>query len=124
VFSEKICPEGLALRTFFDQHVVYSPQYVMDIKMERIEQRVMVKYFFLKRHGSKLIHKELASTLQDNAISLSTITNRLKRFKSADLSCGDEERSRRPLISLDPALQHFQKKSPFASARAMPRYLS
>jgi RHS repeat-associated protein len=30
----------------------------------------MVKYFFLKGHGGKLIDKELVSTLQDNAISL------------------------------------------------------
>jgi hypothetical protein len=36
--------------------------------MGRIEQRVIVKYLFLKGHGSKLIHKELVSTLQDNAI--------------------------------------------------------
>jgi hypothetical protein len=41
--------------------------------MDRIEQRVMVKYFFLKGHGSKLIPKELVSTLQDNAISLSSV---------------------------------------------------
>jgi hypothetical protein len=43
--------------------------------MDRIEQRVMMKYFFLKGHGSKLIHKKLVITLQDNAIWLSTIKN-------------------------------------------------
>jgi transposase len=72
----------------------------MNIWMDRIEQRVMVKYFFLKGHGNKLIHKELVSTLQDNAISLSTVKNWLRRFKSGDLCCGDEERPRRRLISL------------------------
>jgi hypothetical protein len=50
-----------------------------------------VKYFFFKRYGSKLIQKELVSTFQDDAISLSTVENRLRRFKSGDLSCGDEE---------------------------------
>jgi hypothetical protein len=43
----------------------------MNIWMDRIEQRVMVKDFFLKGHGSKLIHKEFVITLQDKAISLS-----------------------------------------------------
>jgi hypothetical protein len=50
----------------------------------------MAKYVFLKGHGSKLIHKEFVSTLQDNAISLSSGKNWLRRFKSGDLSCGDE----------------------------------
>jgi transposase len=60
----------------------------------------MVKYFFLKGHESKLIHKELVSTLQNNAISLSTVKNWLRRFKSGYLSCSDEEQPRRFLISL------------------------
>jgi transposase len=46
----------------------------------------MIIYFFLKGHGRKRILKELVNTLQDNAISLSTIKNWLRRFKSGDLS--------------------------------------
>jgi hypothetical protein len=91
VFSKKISPSGLALRTFFDRQLTYPLTYVMHIWMDRMEQRVMVKYFFLKGHGSKFIHKELVSTLQDNAISLSILKNRLKRFKSCDFSCGDDD---------------------------------
>jgi transposase len=92
--------------------------------MDRIEQKVMMKYFFLKGHGSKLIHKEFVSTLQNNAISLSTVKNWVRRFKSCDHSCGDEERPGRPLISMDPALQHFLKKFSFASARLMAGHFS
>jgi hypothetical protein len=84
----------------------------------------MVKDFFLKGHGSKLIHKELVSTLHDNAISLSTVKNRLRRFKSGDLSCSDEERPGRPLISMRLALQRFLKKIPFASAQVMTGHFS
>jgi transposase len=72
----------------------------MNILMDQIEQRVMAKCFFLKGHGSKLIQKELLSILQGNAISLSTIKNWLRRFKSGEPSCGDEERPGRPLISM------------------------
>jgi hypothetical protein len=75
--------------------------------MDRIEQRVIAKYFFLKGEKSKLIHKELATTLQGNAISLPTIKNWLRKFKSDDFSCSDEERPGRFLISLGPVLQRF-----------------
>jgi hypothetical protein len=91
----------------------------MNIWIDRIEERMMVKQISLKGHRSKLIHKELVSTLQDNAISLSTIKNWLRRFKSGDLSCGDEERPGRPLISMSPALQRFLKKFFFASVQVV-----
>jgi hypothetical protein len=96
----------------------------MNIWMDRIEQRIMMKYFILKGHGSKLIHKKLVNTFQDNAISLSTVKNWLGRFKSGDLSCGDEERPAKPLISLAPALPHFLKKFPFAGAPGMTGHFS
>jgi hypothetical protein len=84
----------------------------MNIWMDRIEQRVLVKYFFVKRHGSKHIRKEFVNTLQNNAISLSTVKNWPRRFKSGDLSCSDEEGPGIPLISMSPALQRFLKSHP------------
>jgi hypothetical protein len=75
--------------------------------LDQIEQLVTMKHFFLKRHGSKLIDKELVSTPQDNAISLSTVKNWLKRFKSDHLSCDHEERPGRRLISLGPLFGAF-----------------
>jgi hypothetical protein len=84
----------------------------------------MVKCFFLKGHGSKLVLKELRSTLQDNAISLSAVKNWLRRFKSGDLSCGDEERPGRSLISLGLALQRVLKKFPFMIVRVMAGHFS
>jgi hypothetical protein len=76
----------------------------------------MVKYFFPKGHGSKLLQKKLVSTVQDNAISLSTVKNWLRRIRSGDLCCGEEERPGRPLISMGSGLQRILKKFPFASA--------
>jgi hypothetical protein len=83
----------------------------------------MVK-LFLKGHGSKLIHKEFVSVLQNNVISLSTVKNWLRRFKSGNLSCGDEKQPAILLIAWDPALPRFLKKSPFVSARVMARNFS
>jgi hypothetical protein len=97
---------------------------VTKIWINRIEPRVMVKYFFLKRYESKLIHKKLVSTFQENAISLSIVKNWLKRSKSGDLSCGDEKRPGIPLISLGSALQRFLKKFPFASSRVIAAHFS
>jgi hypothetical protein len=85
---------------------------------------MMVKIFFLKGHGSKLVHKKLMRTLQDNAISLFTVKNWFKRFKFGDLSSGDEQWPEKLLISLVPALQHFLKKFLFASARGMAKHFS
>jgi hypothetical protein len=79
--------------------------------MDRIEQRVTVKYFFLKGHTSKLIYEKLVNTLQDNAISLSAVKNWLRWFKSGSLSCDDDERLEKPLISLDRLFSSFWKVS-------------
>jgi hypothetical protein len=84
----------------------------------------MMKSFCLNGHWSKLIHKELVNTLQDNAISLSIVKNWLRRFKSDEPPCGEEERPGRPLISLGQALQRFLKECLFASARVMAGYFS
>jgi transposase len=96
----------------------------MNIWMDRIEQRVIVKYFFLKGHGSKLIHKELVSTLQDNAISLSTVKNWLRRFKIGDLSGRRRRTAWKNSNFFGLALQRFLKKFPFATARAVAWYFS
>jgi hypothetical protein len=58
---------------FSDRFLRHTLTYVMNIWMDQIEQRVIVKDSFLKGHGSKLIQKELVSPFQYNAISLSTI---------------------------------------------------
>jgi hypothetical protein len=84
----------------------------------------MLKYCFLKGHGSKLIPKKLVITLQDKAISVSTANNWLRKLKSGDLSCGDEEWPGRSLGSLGLALQRFLKKCPFASVRVMAGHFS
>jgi hypothetical protein len=108
----------------FDKHLIETLTHGMYIWMDRVEQRVMMKYVFRKAHGSKLMHKELVSILQDNAISLSAVKNWLRRCKSGDLSYGDDEWPGRPMISLGSALRRFLKKFPFANARVMAGHFS
>jgi hypothetical protein len=84
----------------------------------------MMNNLFLKGHRSKLVHKGLVGTLQDNKISLSTVKNSPRRFKSGDFPCGYEEGPGRPRMLLDSALQRFLKKFPLASARAMAGHFS
>jgi hypothetical protein len=96
----------------------------MNIWIDRIKQKVMATYFFPKGYRSKHIDKELVSAFQDNAISMSTVKNWFRRFKSGDLSCGDEERAGTRLISLGSALQCVLKKFPFARAQIMAGHFS
>jgi hypothetical protein len=85
---------------------------------------MMVKYFFLRGQGSKVIHKELVSTFHNNAISLSAVKNWLRGFKSGDLSCGDNERSGRHLISLGFRSSALAEEVSFVSARVMTGHFS
>jgi hypothetical protein len=80
--------------------------------------------FLSQRTREQTCPEETFHTLHDDAISLSTVKNWLRRIKSSDLSCGDEKRPGRPLIFMGPALQRFLKKFPFASARVMTRHFS
>jgi hypothetical protein len=84
----------------------------------------MVKYCFAKGHESKLIRKQLVSTLQDNAISRFAAKTWGRRFKSGDRFCCDEERPGRCLKSMGPALQRFLKKFAFASAQVLAGHFS
>ena len=63
--------------------------------MDNREQRIVIKYFFLKGWGYKKITTELTDTLEDDALSMSTIQRWVNRFKSGDLSCNDLEREGR-----------------------------
>jgi hypothetical protein len=56
---------GSGAEELSDRHLTDALSFVIKCWMDRIEQRVMMKYVFLKRHASKLSHKELVSRLQE-----------------------------------------------------------
>jgi transposase len=58
--------------------------------MDEVEQRFVVKYFFIKGWSNKKITAELQTTLHDSALSSSTVKRWIRKFKNGDLSCDDD----------------------------------
>jgi hypothetical protein len=48
--------------------------------MEKVEQRFVIQYFWIKDWGAKRIHQELITTLGDDACGMSQIKMWLQRF--------------------------------------------
>mgnify|MGYP001073832873 CR=1 FL=1 len=93
------------------------------IKMENHEQRIVIKFFYLKGLGYKKTHQELEEVLHESAISLSTVKRWIQRFKSGDLTCQDLERSGRPQIDLSESILAILNDFPFASAKYISKRL-
>jgi transposase len=90
--------------------------------MEKEEQRFVMKFLLLKGWGTKRIREELISTLSDDSYGVSQIKIWLQKFRNGDLSCKDSPRSGRPLLTLEPQLEAFMQKYPFASARVIAQH--
>jgi transposase len=67
--------------------------------MDEVEQRFVLKYFFLKGWGNKMITAELQTTFGDSAISNSTVKRWIRKFKNGDFSGDDDSRPGRPLAT-------------------------
>jgi transposase len=62
------------------------------------------------------------STLGDDAYGLSQIKIWLQRFRTGDLSCSDLHCAGRPPLTLEPQVEAFLRKCPFASARIIAKH--
>jgi transposase len=90
--------------------------------MNEFEQRFIVKSFHLKGWGNRRITAEFESTFQGSALSRATTKRWLRKLKSGDLSCLDENRPCRLVTILEPVLRKFLDKYPFASAKVLSRH--
>jgi hypothetical protein len=90
--------------------------------MEKKEQRLVMKFLWLKGWGAKRIHEELMSTLGDGSYRVSQFKIWLQKFRKGDSSCKNSPRSRRPLLTLRPQLEAFMQKYPFASTRVIAQH--
>jgi hypothetical protein len=90
--------------------------------MEKSEQRVVIKFLWMKGLGARLIHIKLSRVLGDDCYSPAAIERWLARFREGDLSCADHSRSGRPVIDISELLRAFLDKFPFASANRMSKH--
>jgi transposase len=85
--------------------------------MDKEDQRLVAKYFWIKGLGAKEIHQELINTFGAHAYGPSQIKIWLRRFRDGDLECRDLPGAGRPPLTLRAQLEAFLQKYPFASAR-------
>jgi hypothetical protein len=63
--------------------------------MEKSEHRFVIKFFFVKGFGAKVIQRELTAVLASTADSLSQVREWRARFAIGDVSSQDEFRAAR-----------------------------
>jgi transposase len=90
--------------------------------MEKKEQRLMMKFLWMKGWGAKRIREKLMSTLGDDSYGISQIKIWLQKFRNGDFSCKDSPRSGRPFLTLGPQLEACMQKYPVASARVIAQH--
>jgi histone-lysine N-methyltransferase SETMAR len=69
--------------------------------MEKSELHAVIKFFFLKKLSTKVIHAEMVNILGDNAVSHSLVKKWVARFKSGNESTKDGARTGRPTSSVN-----------------------
>jgi transposase len=89
---------------------------------DEVEERFIVRYFFLKGLGNKRISAELHSTLHSSAIPNSTVKRWINKFETGDLSCDEYARPGRRTKILGQVLQKFLERYPFARAKVISRH--
>jgi hypothetical protein len=89
--------------------------------LDEFEERFILKHLHLKGWEKKRIRTELNSTFQGSVSSRATVKRWFQKFKSGDLSHGDESHPGRPLTILRPVLNKVLGKHPFASAKVISR---
>jgi hypothetical protein len=57
--------------------------------MEKSEQRVVIKFLWMKGLGARRIHTKVSRVLGDNSYRPASIEHWLARFREGDLSCTD-----------------------------------
>ena len=78
------------------EHICQSTSIVF-VKMEKLEKRAVIKYFYLKGFTSKEMKEEIDLTLGDSSPSYSTVKQWVAEFKMGRTSTSDERRSGRPV---------------------------
>jgi hypothetical protein len=79
-------------------------------QIDQIEQRIVLKFLFVKSLRSKLARVELWSSLGEQAHSLCQMKRWISRFKEGDLSSEDDHRPGRRLSELAGGIRrHFDK---------------
>jgi transposase len=90
--------------------------------MDEVEQRFVVKYFFIKGWDNKKITAQSQTTFHHSDLSSSTVKRCIRKFNNDHSSCDDDSRPGQPISIFGPVLQKFLDQYPFSSARVISRH--
>jgi hypothetical protein len=93
-------------------------------QMDQVEQRIVLKFLFVKSLGYNAAHREFCLVLGEGTYSLWQMKRWICRFRNGDLSCEDEDRPGTPLSDLGDGIRRHLAKFPFTSAKAPARHFS
>jgi hypothetical protein len=83
---------------------------------------LVIQFLWLQGLSGKVIYAQLLGTLAENALSLSTVHGRLRRFKEGNSLCEDDERPGRPMTVINDILCNFLAKYLFSSVTIILRH--
>jgi hypothetical protein len=90
--------------------------------MTKSEQRVVIRFLWMKRLGARRSHIKVYRVLGDDCYSPAAIERWPVRFREGDLSYADHSRSGRPAIDISECLRAFLDTFPFASANMQSKH--
>jgi hypothetical protein len=88
-------------------------------QMDPVKQRIVPKLLFFKSLGCKITHRNFWSVLGQHTCSLSQTKGWVRGFKDSDLSCEDQDWSRRRISDLTDRIRSRLKKFPFTSTKVL-----
>jgi hypothetical protein len=93
-------------------------------KMEKREQRFVIKCLWLRGEDLRQIYHELFTTLRSDTSSEDSVQYWVTRFDSRDTGCEEIARADQPLTDLAEPLHLFLDDYPFAIARMLSRHFN
>lgn len=74
---------------------------MLEVKMDKIEARSVIKYLHLKGHSARQIHEEMMTVYGTESPSYDTVVRWKRNFKTGHMSLTDESKSGRPSLTDD-----------------------
>jgi hypothetical protein len=90
--------------------------------MAKSEQRVVIRFMWMKRLGARRIHIKLSRVLGDDCYGPAAIERWPARLRECDLSYADHSRSDRLATDISECLRTFLDIFPFASANMQSKH--
>jgi hypothetical protein len=97
---------------------------VYSLRMDRTEQRYVMKFLFMDGGKYKEIHTELSLVLKRHAVSVEFCKYWCRKFKAGDVSMDNRVRPGRPPIERSGAIMSLLSDEPSLSARVLAVRLS